>query len=233
MNKFPKVHIWMLLPLVIAVAGFYFSYWSKFSSVPFHQHLHGLTALAWYCLLVIQPWLIIKKNNKLHRNIGFIGLIIAGGLIFSALQIIPYNLTNERLELVLRYGLSWGDFIFLIGFTHAVIMAMLNNRNIDIHARYMISAAIWALLPALSRLLYFPLIITYGYPPPLSFIEVIQISSVMVVITLCVMSMIDYRNQKKIYTSYILVALGTILFAVTLEPMGSNNAWIEFCKKLL
>jgi hypothetical protein len=191
-----------------------------------------MTATIWYCFLVLQPWLYNQKNIKLHRKMGFIGLFIAGGLVFSALQVIPNNLTNERLQVLLRYGLSWADFIFLIGFTHAVIMAMLNSKNISIHARYMIASVIWALMPALSRLIYFPLIIGYGFPPPISFIDVIYISSVLILIVISIMVFFDYRKEKKIYNSYLILAAGTLFFAVTFETVGNADWWIAFCNRL-
>jgi len=231
MKLFPQVHLWLLLPLIIAVCGFYFSYWSKFSQVPYHQHLHGLTATLWYLVLVIQPWLYKSKNMQLHRKIGFIALFLAGGVVFSALQVIPGNLSNERLQPILRYGLTWADFIFLAGFTHAVIMAMLNSRQIAIHARYLIASAFWALLPALSRLIYYPLVAVFGYPASLNFIQVLYLSGALM---LSIIGMVmDYRKQKKVYNSYVFVVGGTLLFMFSFEFMGQAQWWIEFCDALL
>lgn len=223
----------MLLPLFIALAGFYFSYWSRFSQVPFHQHIHGLTATLWYMFLVLQPWLYKKHDLKLHRKFGFVGLFIAGAVVFSALQVVPNNINNERLQPILRYGLTWGDFIFLIGFSYSVIMAMMNSRQIDIHARYMIASGFWALLPALGRLIYFPLIITYDYPPPFSFIEVIYFSSFITCMVIVLMIVLDVRQEGKIYSSYVLVGLGTLFFAISFEFVGSASWWIAFCNRVL
>ena len=229
MRDFPKTHLWMILPLFIALAGFYFSYWSKFSQIPFHQHLHGLTATLWYGLLVLQPWLYKQNNIQLHRQFGFVGIFLAGGVVFSALQVVPNNLLNERLEPVLRYGLTWADFIFLAGFSHAVIMAMLNSRQMEIHARYMIASVFWALLPALVRLIYFPLVIIYGYPPPFSFIEILYFSAGLVIAVIVIMMIVDYKKKGKVYTSYGLVVGGTLIFATSFEMVGEALWWIDFC----
>lgn len=233
MRDFPKAHLWMLLPFFISLAGFYFSYWSKFSQIPFHQHLHGLTATLWYGLLVLQPWLYNQNKIQIHRKVGFIGLFLAGGVVFSALQVVPNNLLNERLQPVLRYGLTWADFIFLTGFSHAVIMAMLNSRQMAIHARYMVASVFWALLPALGRLIYYPLVISFGYPPPVSFIEVLYFSAGLVIIAMLIMMIMDYKKEGKIYLSYILVVIGTLFFAATFEVIGETSWWIEFCDNLL
>lgn len=232
MNNFPKAHLWMLLPFFIALTGFYFSYWSVFTQVPFHQHLHGLTATAWYILLIVQPWLYNRKNLKLHRKVGFVGIFLAGGVVFSALQIVPNNIGNNQLNPVLQYGLTWIDFIVLIGFSSSVIMAMINSKDIDVHARFMISSAIWALLPALGRLIYYPMVIASGYPPPISFIEVIYVSVALVLIVLGIMMTNDYLKEKKVYKSYVFVAAGTLFFGSTFEFMGEAPWWIEFCNTL-
>ena len=134
---------------------------------------------------------------------------------------------------VLQYGLTWGDFIFLTGFTHAVIMAMLHSKTKAIHARYLIASAIWALLPALARLIYYPLVIGFGFPPPLSFIQVVYISVALVVVALGIMMALDYRDERKVYTSYGIAAGGALLFAATLQTMGSATWWIAFCDRLL
>ena len=88
---FPKAHFWLLIPFFLTFAGFYLSYWSKFSEAPFRQHVHGLTATAWYLLVIVQPWLIHNKHPKYHRKLGIIGIFLAGGVVSSALQVMPYQ----------------------------------------------------------------------------------------------------------------------------------------------
>lgn len=232
MNKFPKTHLWMVLPFIIAFAGFYFSYWSILSEVPFQQHLHGLTATAWYLLLIIQPWLFNQKNLKLHRRVGFIGLFLAGGVVFSALQIVPNNIGNENLSPVLQYGLTWIDFVVILGFSSSVILAMLNSNNLAIHGRYMISSAFWALLPALTRLIYYPMLISTGFPTPISFIAVVYISVAATVLVLGILIWKDYRVEKKVYHPYLFVTGGTLLFGLTFVYMGETGWWIDFCNSI-
>ena len=230
---FPNAHLWMVLPLLIATLGFYFTYWSVFVDVPFDQHLHGLSATLWFALLVVQPLLQKHNNLVLHRKIGFIGLFLAGAVVFSALQIVRNNLVNDALQPVLRYGLTWGDFLFLLGFSHAVLMAMWRSKDKAAHARYMIASAIWALLPALSRLIYFPILIAYGYPPPMRFLTVVYLSVGLILAAVGIMIAIDYRRDSRIYAGYSLVAGGVLLFGVSVNYMGRAAWWIAFCDQLL
>lgn len=233
MKHFPKAHLWLLCPFFIATTGFFFTYWSKFSEVPFYQHLHGLTATAWYLLLVLQPYLYTRNNMSLHRRFGFIGIFLAGGVVFSALQIVPNNIGSENLSPVLQYGLTFIDFIALTGFSYSLILGVFNRKEISIHARYMISTAFWALLPALARLIYFPMVIIYQYPPPVSFIQVIHISVALVLVTLGIMMWLDYKNEKRFYRAYLLVAAATLFMSLSIEYMGTAQWWIDFCNALL
>ena len=71
-NLFPKAHLWLLIPFVLTLAGFYLSYWSKFSEAPWRQHMHGLSATAWYVLVILQPWLIHNKPPNYHKKWGLL-----------------------------------------------------------------------------------------------------------------------------------------------------------------
>ena len=87
MKKFQKAHLWLIIPFLIAFIGFYFSYWSKLKEAKFHQHLHGLSATAWYVLIIFQPFLYQRSKMNLHRKLGYIGVFLAGGVVFSAFKL--------------------------------------------------------------------------------------------------------------------------------------------------
>ena len=231
-HQFPKAHLWLLIPFVLTILGFYFSYWSKLSEVPFRHHGHGITATLWYVLLVIQPWIYNNKSLALHRKVGFVGLFLAGGVVFSALQVIPYNITSGLTD-YLKYGLSFFDFGALFGFSLSVIMAMINSKSIDKHSRWMISTAFWALQPAISRLIFFPLYIGSGGNPPIAFIDAIYLSLLTVIIPIIIMVYLDYRKYKKVYRAYLFALIGTFLLTALVKVMGHAEWWIEWCDNIL
>jgi hypothetical protein len=228
MKQYQKLHIWMMLPFAIALLGFYFTYWSKFFEVPFEQHLHGLTATIWYLLLIIQPYLIRKGNIKSHRLYGMASLFIAGGVVFSAAQIIPGNFTNENLSDHLKYGLSFFDFLILIGFSVSVMMAIKTIKNTFDHVRWMVSTSFWALMPALSRMIYFPMLMIYGYPTPISFTLLAGLCGAFTTIILVVLMIRD----KQAHIAFVLAALVNLCFFL-LEPIGNWEWWINVCQKMI
>ena len=231
---FPKAHFWLLIPFVLTFAGFYLSYWSKFSEAPFRQHVHGLTATAWYVLVVIQPWLIHNKPAKYHRKLGIVGVFLAGGVVCSALQVMPYQVVNEFLSDVLKYGFSFGDFCALTGFSIAVILGIHNAKKINIHARWLVSTVFWILLPATARLVYFPLLIAYEGEPPLSYIDSVNICLVVTtIIPLAYMMYLDYRKEKRVYRSYLFTLIGVTFYSLMIPVMGKVDWWIRFCDELL
>ena len=144
---FPKTHLWLVIPFIIIITSFYPSYWTKFFSVPFRFHVHGLTATGWYILVIIQPYLYQKNNLRLHRKLGLAGLFLAGGVIFSALQLLPFILSNPNIPPNIAYGIIYLDFVALGGFVISVYLGIRNVKNTRVHGRWMIATVFWSLLP--------------------------------------------------------------------------------------
>ena len=232
---FPQAHLWLLIPFVISVSGFYFTYWSKFTEVPFRQHVHGLTSTAWYLLLILQPWLIHNKSVSYHRKFGFVALFLAGGVVFSALQVMPYQVVSTAPHMipVLRYGFSFADFAVLSGFSFSVIMAMLNARDTPNHARWMISTAFWALLPAFGRLVFFTTLVSNGGKPLTSFLSIVFICLGIMMIPLLIMIYLDYKNESKVYSPYLFALIGIPIVIALVPVFGTTEWWINWCDNVL
>ena len=191
--------------------------------------MHGLTATAWYLLLILQPWLIHNKSPVYHKKLGIIMLFLAGGVVFSAFQVMPYQVVNDFLPDMLKYGFSFGDICALTGFSIAVILGVLNVRDSNKHARWMISTVFWVLLPATARLLYFPLLVAYDGNPPISYIQAAYICFAAAHIVLLYLMVIDYKKHKKIYASYSFAFIGVAFYTFAIAPMGKWQWWIDFC----
>lgn len=122
-SLFPRTHLWLILPFVITISGFIF-YWMSFNNSPFRHHVHGLSATAWYLLVILQPYLYQQNKMQLHRKVGFLGLFLAGALVFSGLQNIPF--TN-------KWGANWNgqwDHIFKFSPTDWVFFLRVYGHSI-------------------------------------------------------------------------------------------------------
>ncbi|MEJ2006416.1 MAG: hypothetical protein P8X57_15975, partial [Cyclobacteriaceae bacterium] len=158
MQKYKNAHIWLFLAFLVAIIGFANSYWSNFTQATWDWHLHGITASVWYLFIVIQPYLATHGKLMSHKKLGMLGLILAGGVAFSALNVIDGNIKGAQGETgpiateTFLYGVSLIDLVSVAGFLFSVVMSVRKVRILDDHALWMISTVLWAFMPAFGRL---------------------------------------------------------------------------------
>ena len=211
MNRYKNAHLWLLIPFFVVMLGFLPTYWLQFVDAPWRHHLHGITATLWFVLLIVQPYLVTRGHAAQHRLFGMFALILAGGVILSALSVIPYNFVNERLPEAARYGLSFLDTVIVPGFALAVAMAIKNARRVDDHARWMISTVFWALSPGLFRVFLIPLFV----------LQVPDVGDKMPFVlaaaggvNIFVLSILMWRDRRA-HPAYVLAAVGsTVMFVL-------------------
>ena len=124
--------IWALILLLLALVGFWPSYFLPLSQCTFNYpvsmiHWHVVFTFAWLLLLVIQPGLKIKKQMHWHRRLGLLGLFLALGLIITGYQVQVqfmqhYFQLNETSHAV---QLPFFRLITLLVFTLCFFFAML------------------------------------------------------------------------------------------------------------
>lgn len=202
---YKNAHLWMLIPFLLVLLGFVPSYWSKFFDAPLRQHIHGISATAWFLILVLQPYLITRGSKEKHRFYGMISLFVAGGVIFSALNVIPINFSGNTPELP-KYGLTFIDLVLVSGFSVSVFMAIKTARVVGDHAKWMISTAFWSLMPGLLRLMMVTTaIITNENPMPYAPF----LLALCGVINIVVLTGLMYKS-KRAHPAYILAAVGSL-----------------------
>lgn len=232
-NKlFPKTHIWLLLPFIIVISGFYFSYWAKFLDVPFRFHIHALAATFWFVLVIIQPYLYQKRNIKLHRKIGLIGLFLAGGVVFSMLQMFPFIL-SAGIPSDIANGILFLDFVALIGFSFSIYMGIRNVKNTRVHGRWMIATVIWSFQPALIRLIQVIISRASNGDSALNFTELVHLSNGIIFLSIAFIMLDDYKKEKKLYSSYGLICITMILMSFLYSYMTEASWWGSFLEALL
>ena len=220
-----------MIPFVLTLLGFR-SYWTGFSEAPLRWHLHGISATAWYIVLIVQPWLYHHRSIKIHRKVGMIGIILAGFVAASALGVLRGNLTQpEQSPLFeVRYSLTLLDFMFVSGFLFSVLAAILNSKNTASHARWMISTVFWVLSPATTRLSFLPLGMIYQPKEfsdfPFTWPEVLGWNQLLIALAIGFLILLDFRKDKKIYASYVLAAFGQ-LFSLWVVFALKDAEWLK------
>ena len=155
-NHFDKSSFYFIGLLILAILGFWKSYFSKFfngtNDYSFYFHFHATLMVTWVLLLIVQPWLIRKKKFKTHQLIGKTSYFLMPLLLLSVVLVLHSGIKNvPEQELQFAFILfPVRDFLFLF---FAFSIGVWYRRNLQIHARAMILTGIVFIEPALFRLL--------------------------------------------------------------------------------
>ncbi len=198
---------------ISALVGFHITYtihFPDFKGFQAVQHFHGAILMAWFGMLIVQPFLIRYKKHELHRKIGKLGYILAPLVCYSiflvtkmvyfreiAIRPIPDVLGQISLDIptIILFGLFY-------------LLAMINRKNSSTHMRYMIATSLLMIGPGMGR----ALIIFGGLPFPVAVTAVIYLSEIIAFIFL-LFDFFKKRNIKPFLTIFILLILNHICWA--------------------
>ncbi len=143
--------------LVLSVAGFtrsyYLSHWFGTKTLTPLLQLHGAVMTLWILLFLTQTSLVAANRTDVHRRLGMIGLMLAGGVVATSLASAFVTLGEGRLNkaipvhvfLVFPIGLAL-MFMLLVG------LAAYYYRDSPTHKRLMLLATIAATATPIARL---------------------------------------------------------------------------------
>jgi hypothetical protein len=146
---------WFAGLLVLLILGFWPSYFSPAaSSATFGQHFHAVIMMGWVLMLIVQPWLIRSRRRDIHRVIGRVSFVLGPLVVISALFVVLDNLA----KLPQPYppnGLSffWLGLASALFFAMLYSLALINRKDVQLHARYMVATSLGFITPGLGRLL--------------------------------------------------------------------------------
>jgi len=155
----PGFAIWGLICLLIAVVGFWPSYFAPmvggtYTSPATFMPLHVISSYLWLVLLVSQPSLIQMGRLNLHRVFGVFAALVAAGVLVTGIIVQfevmgPYAEQGDMLNAVFNpYFRVRGLIIFVI-----LVIAAIGLRNhSDWHKRLMILGTLSLLEAAYNRI---------------------------------------------------------------------------------
>jgi ABC-type xylose transport system permease subunit len=151
--RFEKYGYYFFGLVIMAILGFWPTYFSKFfdgtANFNFYFHFHAFMASLWIALLIVQPILIKKKKLSIHKQIGKLSFIILPLFFISVILLKHYRIGGIVTEgLGATLWLQVKDLV-IIGIMFSI--AILNKRNMQIHARAMIATGIVFIEPTLGR----------------------------------------------------------------------------------
>ena len=236
LQQYRNAHKWMIVPWIVIIVGFTPQYFMTWLSEPWGYHLHALSAMAWYALMVSQPYLATHGKLQSHRLWGMIGIFIAGAVVFSALSIVPTNVYFGAIggfepffPAAFFYGIVFTESLQVLGFGFAVIMAIIKAKDIEQHATWMLSTLFFGLMPGWARLIMFPIFITNGEAAWLNMETCLYVG---ISIFILVVLYVGYRLKKLKHPAIILSLICVFLMLFSI-PLGEQEWYQELVTRIM
>ncbi|GAB3994238.1 hypothetical protein GCM10028807_31530 [Spirosoma daeguense] len=142
----------ILLLVFVAFFKTYFRLFPQFFGISGLIHMHALTILIWFALLILQPILIVKKQVEWHR---LLGKFTYGFVPVMLLLLIMVSRTGQLKQKDL--GIFLVNILDVSLFVALYVLAILYRNKPTYHARFMIMTVVPFISPALGRLPQIPL----------------------------------------------------------------------------
>ena len=220
-------HPWPVfsVALVLAVAGFWPSFFATLSTTPLPHHVHGWSATAWMCLPLLQYVLLRRQQRAVHRHLGYASLVLAAIVAVSGVYVVHMmarrNLTTFDLVSV---KFVWLDLtgIALFGVFVAAAIVAARQRDMRLHVTALAASAVIPLEAALERL--FVNLVPSIAP---DFDAALTASLVFLEVACALVVVMEWRSGKVRWPIPLL--LGYYLFMhVTVTPVAKNADFQTF-----
>jgi len=181
--------LWVIGLLLVSFIAFWPSYYAIFSSSDFYIHLHALTALLWFALLIVQPMLIKRRKLRLHRLIGKISYPVAGFVVISILLLAHSRISTSPEDFyAIRTYILYLQLSLALVFAVTYGLAIWYRNSKPIHARLMVATSFTFIDPVLARFL--------GIVAPDLTINSQWVTFGIINVILITLSIIDRNNRK-------------------------------------
>ncbi|MFZ1307513.1 MAG: hypothetical protein WAT20_02270 [Ferruginibacter sp.] len=241
MSKYKTLYLWMLLPMAVMQFGIFKDYWGDFSVNAWSVHIHYWTGTVWYIYLIIQPYFATHGQMARHRTNGIIGMFIAGGVCLTALSMMHRDIVTTQNALKAPeqfgpfqpwffFGVAAVEIVMMIAFGIAVIKSIIQRKDIEDHAWWLISTVFIIMMPALGRGIQNIYLDMHARDFPNINIMVPIYFTQVLIMGMLILGAWKYGKLKHPATY---LALGVNLFIFLLEPLGRSEPVQLFLKAII
>ena len=135
-----KPHFYFSIAFLVAVFGFWPSFFSKLTSTDSAHLIHGVSATLWMTVPMLQSWLISRHKFELHRKVGWAALLVlAPILVISGLHMVQLMLFRYEQTHALRLlKFAFLDICAMTLFVTFLVLAVasIGRNDTDAHTRY-------------------------------------------------------------------------------------------------
>jgi hypothetical protein len=232
---YKRAPYYVLACIAVIIGGFWPSYFSTWTNVPWQFHAHGIAASIWVLMVLMQSWTVHKEQLPLHRAVGKASLLLFPFLIGGLSAII--DLTGK--SYVTGEGLTRQMFggQFLIGLAIAIaayvvlyFRALKFRRKVWVHSGYMLATPVILFESPFSRLMagFVPGLTIRG---PQDFGRIIPSIEWAMAVELVIVAVLWWRFRDK--ARPFLVAAGFILAQMLTMGLLAHNALLEALLRII
>lgn len=241
MAKYKSLYLWMLLPMLFMQAGIFEDYWGDFTENAWSVHVHYWTGTIWYFFLIFQPYLATHGQLARHRTLGIVGMFMGGAVCLTALSMLYRDIETTRLikEDPSRFGPFEGWFFFgvaaleivmMVAFGFAVIMSIIERKQLNRHAWWLISTVFIIMMPALGRgIQNVHIAMKIKQWPNIDIMTSLYFTQ-FIIIAILLGGAWKYQQLRHPATW---LALGVNLITLLLEPIGRSAAVQQFLQTMI
>lgn len=147
---------YVLVCIAVIVAGFWASYFSVWTSVPWQFHAHGIAASIWVLMVLMQSWTVHKSQLPLHRAVGKSSLLLFPFLIAGLAAIIDatgkgFVTANEPVRVMFGGQFLAGVALAMAAYVTLYYRALKYRRKVWLHSGYMLATPLILFESPLSR----------------------------------------------------------------------------------
>lgn len=239
--RYRSLHLWMLLPMALMQVGIFRDYWGDFTDNAWSVHVHYWTGTIWYLYLIVQPYLATHGELSAHRTNGIIGMFLAGGVCLTAFSMLQRDLMNASNADLMRErfgpfeswfftGVGAVEIVMMTAFAYAVIKSIVDRKNLEDHAWWLISSVFIIMMPALGRGIQNVYVGMHRTEWPNIDIMAPLYLTQFIIIAFVVAAAFKYDTLRHPAT---FLAISVNLFNVFLEPLGRSEMIRSFLNAVI
>jgi hypothetical protein len=214
-----RLILYAIAVFIITNLGFYKTYlihFPSFKAFATIHHLHGMLAMSWILMLVVQPIFIKFQKYEWHKWVGRVSYITMPLLLLSLFFVAREGyLRNIKTipETEALAGLTNGiPDMFFMGTLY--VLAMYHRKNTPFHIRFIAATGLMIIGPGLGRFL----IVLCGFPVPIVILFMILSTTGVGIIWL----IMDIRAKKSAFPMGVFVLTGVMGAFINIS---SHSAW--------
>ena len=241
MNKYKTLHLWMIVPMIFMQLGIFRDYWGDFSENAWSVHVHYWTGTVWYIYLIIQPYFAAHGQMARHRTNGIIGMFLAGGVCLTALSMMHRDIATTQKAMAMPerfgpfqpwffFGVAAVEIVMMTAFGYAVLKSILDRKQFESHAWWLISTVFIIMMPALGRGIQNVYVgMNRSDWPNIDIMQPLYITQVLI-LGMIVLGAWKYNKLKHAGTY---LAIGVNIFIFALEPLGRSATVQAFLNNII